>query len=172
VSITFVLAGALWTQQLPSAVPQFAKPRLDPESWPHIATADEQYLSFNIEMAEVTGGEFWASYDDPVKRRLAPRAALDLNNPRLIRFARALSPAMVRVSGTWANSTHVPALNENALNHPPNGFRQVLTQPRWKALTTLVNASGNELCFRFRLALVRATPQATGRTCRPADWLG
>ncbi len=143
------LAGLLCTPQLRSEVSPITSSRLDPANWSHVATVDEQYLAFNIEMAEVTGGEFWAPYGDPLRRRLAPRAPLDLSDQRLSRLVEALSPAVVRVSGTWANSTYVPELSERAPATPPAGFRQVLTQSRWKALTSLVNASGNSLLLSF-----------------------
>src|SRR5690606_24714892 len=91
-----------------TADPQPAQPT-DPQGWPKIATVDTRFVSFNVEMAEVTGGDFWAPYGDPQKRRLAPRNPLNLNDPRLLAMARGLSPAIVRVSGTWANSTYVPA---------------------------------------------------------------
>lgn len=122
---------------------------IDPARWPHVATVDRHYLSFNIEMAEVTGGEFWAPFDDPQKRRLAPRSPLDLDDPRLLLLAKALSPAIIRVSGTWANSTYVPAIWEAPPANPPKGFRQVLRPERWRALTSLVRKSRNTLLLSF-----------------------
>ena len=122
---------------------------IDPALWPLIATVDPHYLSFNIEMAEVTGGEFWAPYDDPQKRRLAPRSPLDLRDRRLIALARGLAPAIIRVSGTWANSTYVPEPSETPPDKPPAGFRQVLRHDRWQALTSLARNSGNVLLLSF-----------------------
>lgn len=135
-------------------VPVSAKPTnldglIDPARWPHVATVDRHYLSFNIEMAEVTGGEFWAAFDDPQKRRLAPRSPLGLDDPRLLLLAKALSPAIIRVSGTWANSTYVPAIWETPPANPPKGFRQVLRRERWRALTSLVRKSRNTLLLSF-----------------------
>jgi hypothetical protein len=34
-----------------------------PATMPQVATIDERYLSYNIEMAEVIGGNFWKPYD-------------------------------------------------------------------------------------------------------------
>ena len=36
---------------------------LTPSSMPKIATVDPRYLSYNIEMVEVTGGRFWKPYN-------------------------------------------------------------------------------------------------------------
>ena len=35
---------------------------LDPEKMPRIGTVDERFASYNIEMAEITGGNFWKPY--------------------------------------------------------------------------------------------------------------
>ena len=34
-----------------------------PATMPRVATIDERYLSYNVEMAEVIGGKFWKPYD-------------------------------------------------------------------------------------------------------------
>ena len=35
---------------------------LDPAKMPRIGNVDERFVSYNIEMAEVTGGNFWKPY--------------------------------------------------------------------------------------------------------------
>lgn len=132
-----------------SKVNDQAVPLLEPASLPKIALVGSHYLSFNIEMAEVTGGEFWAPYGDPEKRRLAPRSPLALDDPRLKLLAKALGPTTIRVSGTWANSTYIPGLAEVAPEVPPVGFRQVLRHERWRALTAFARESGNALLLSF-----------------------
>jgi hypothetical protein len=76
--------------------------RLDWSGARQIASVDPLYLSFNVEMVEVTGGRFWAPYDNPSKELYAYRPPLDMSNPRLRNLTRALAPAYMRVSGTWA----------------------------------------------------------------------
>jgi len=132
-----------------SAQPINSDVLIDPAGWPHVATVDRHYLSFNIEMAEVTGGEFWAPFGDSQNRRLAPRPPLGLDDPRLLLLVKALSPAIIRVSGTWANSTYVAERSETPPDSPPAGFRQVLRPDRWRALTSLVRKSGNTLLLSF-----------------------
>jgi heparanase 1 len=97
---------------------------LDPAKMPRIGSVDERFGSYNIEMAEVTGGNFWKPYGSkgpkaapgkkPVQSSSTPagmdpnlyqyRPPIDLSNPRLRKLAAALRPAYVRVRGTWANS--------------------------------------------------------------------
>ena len=122
---------------------------IDPRGWARAATVGPHYLSFNIEMAEVTGGEFWAPYGDPLGRRLAPRPPLNLADPRLVRLARALGPSVIRVSGTWANSTYIPAEGEQMPLAAPPGFGQVLYRDRWDQLAGLVRATGSSLLLSF-----------------------
>ena len=93
-------------------------PEITPASMPRIATIDQRFQSYNVEMVEVTGGNFWKPYgkkppgpleDKPA--RTAPdlyayRPPIDLTNARLRVLAAALAPAYLRVSGTWANATY------------------------------------------------------------------
>jgi hypothetical protein len=58
---------------------------------------------------------------------------IDLRNARLRKLARALAPAYVRVSGTWANTTYFPD-SDSAPSTPPNGFAGVLTHAQWKGV--------------------------------------
>src|SRR5262249_54940790 len=92
-----------------------------PADMRRIGTIDERFQSFNVEMVEVTGGRFWKPYSardepaNPLKTTAAPvasksdlfakRSPIDLADARLRRFASALAPAYLRVSGTWANTT-------------------------------------------------------------------
>ncbi|MES2699461.1 MAG: hypothetical protein V4647_07610, partial [Pseudomonadota bacterium] len=79
---------------------------------PQIAEVDRRFLSYNIEMVQVTGGRFWAPYGAPTADRYRYRAPTDFSDPRLIAMARHLSPAFIRVSGTWANTTYVEQAGE------------------------------------------------------------
>src|SRR5437016_11247784 len=102
---------------------------LAPATMPRMATIDERYQSYNVEMLEVTGGKFWKPYGPELnallrESRRAPAASstadtpagmdprlyqyrppIDLANARLRKLAAALGPAYVCVSGTWANTT-------------------------------------------------------------------
>lgn len=104
-----------------------------------VAEVGERFQSYNVEMVEVTGGRFWAPYGGPKGEVYRMRAPLDLSNQRLRSLARALSPAYMRVSGTWANSTYLPAEGET-LTDPPEGFKQILTRDQWRGLIDFSNA--------------------------------
>lgn len=100
---------------------------MSPATMPRIGTVDVRYQSYNVEMLEVTGGRFWKPYHDiaqmPAKAAGEPgtpggdtpagmsadlyqyRPPIDLANKRLRMLAKALGPAYVRISGTWANTT-------------------------------------------------------------------
>lgn len=106
-----------------------------PEEMKSIGAVSERFLSYNVEMVEVTGGRFWRPYKDGKHEgedRYEYRPPLDLSEPRLVKLAKALGPAYMRVSGTWANATYFDP--DNAGNgQPPQGFDSVLTGDQWRA---------------------------------------
>lgn len=149
---------------------------LHAESMPRLATIDERYQSFNVEMLEVTGGRFWKPYAS-TREHAAPgpgeaampeaassgtpagmdpsiyeyRPPKDLANPRLRKLARALGPAYVRVSGTWANTVYLPTKGEQAIQ-PPSGFASVLTREQWRGVVDFVAATGGKLVTSFAIS--------------------
>jgi hypothetical protein len=126
---------------------------LDPARLPRIAVVDERFQSYNIEMVEVTGGMFWKPYASPSALSAQPelyaeRPPLDLKNPRLRRFAAALAPTYLRVSGTWANATYFSDA-ETAPPQPPTGFGGVLTRARWRDVVEFAHAAGASIVTSF-----------------------
>ncbi len=141
---------------------------VDPAKMPRIGTVDDRFASYNIEMAEVTGGSFWKPYGSNVQaaqRTMKPpesasipagmnasmyqyRPPIDLSNPELRKLASALGPAYVRVSGTWANSVYF-----SDSDHPPSkapaGYDSVLTRKEWKGVIDFVHAVNGELVTSF-----------------------
>ena len=135
-----VLSAAAWSAADP--------PRIDPASLPRVGSVDPRFQSYNIEMVEVTGGEFWRPYraKPDAARAAAPgsnapagvdaqlfqyRPPIDLTNARLRMLAAALAPAYLRVSGTWANTTYF-ADTDRPPQLPPPGFKGVLTRRQWR----------------------------------------
>ncbi|MBS0365465.1 MAG: hypothetical protein JSR67_06540 [Proteobacteria bacterium] len=142
---------------------------LSPATFPRIGTVDARYQSYNVEMLEVTGGRFWKPYKDIQKTPAkasghagAPAAAaatesgaaapagmnpdlyeyrppINLSNPRLRKLARALGPAYMRVSGTWANTTWF-ADTDTPPKSPPEGYGGVLTHRQWLGVITFSRA--------------------------------
>ncbi len=140
---------------------------------PRIATIDERFQSYNVEMVEVTGGRFWTPYKDiaallqarnsakrsPETSAAVPvgmdpglyqqRPPIDLTNARLRKLAGALGPAYVRVSGTWANTTYFHDSDRPAPKAPPKGFGGVLTRQEWKGVIEFANAVNARLVTSF-----------------------
>ncbi len=96
-----------------------------------VATLDDRYSSYNVEMVTVTGGSFWAPYD--AKTAKQDRPPVDLSSTRLRNLAKALGPAYIRVSGSWTNGTYFDP-NATAETKPPEGFNAVLTGKQWKGV--------------------------------------
>jgi heparanase len=140
----------------------------DPAKMPRIGTVDERFASYNIEMAEVTGGNFWKPYHSqssaathatqPAQSASTPaginpnmyqyRPPIDLSNPRLRKLAAALGSAYVRVSGTWANSVYF-ADSDNPPDNVPADFGGVLTRKEWKGVIDFVHAVNGKLVTSF-----------------------
>ncbi|MET1754960.1 hypothetical protein ABVV53_05735 [Novosphingobium sp. RD2P27] len=104
-----------------------------------VGEVDERFLSYNVEMVEVTGGRFWRPYGASGADRYEYRPALDLSDAKLRRLAAALGPAYVRVSGTWANATWF-ADADQAPQKVPAGFDTVLTRDQWRGVVDFAKA--------------------------------
>src|ERR1700726_243802 len=138
---------------------------LDPAKMPAIGTVDERFQSYNIEMVEVIGGRFWKPYGNTTNKNKAQdsapqdsftpagidpnlyryRAPIDLSNPRLRKLAAALSPAYMRVSGTWANSAYFQDSENAPPANAPSGFSGVLTREEWKGVVEFSHAVNAEI---------------------------
>jgi heparanase 1 len=149
--------------------------RISPRDMPRVATIDDRYQSYNVEMAEVIGGNFWKPYDAQSVARLEAlskvpprqgsaiavgqdstmfqkRAPIDLANSRLRTLAAALGPAYVRVSGTWANSVYFHDADTPAPAAPPTGYEGVLTREAWKAVVDFTRAANASLVTSFTIS--------------------
>ncbi|MBH0114014.1 hypothetical protein I5E68_13785 [Novosphingobium sp. YJ-S2-02] len=113
-----------------------------------IAEVDARFQSYNVEMVEVTGGRFWAPYGGPADEVYRMRGPADLTDTKLRALARALGPVYMRVSGTWANSTYIPAEGET-LAEPPEGFNQVLTREQWRGVVDFSRAVEAQIVTSF-----------------------
>ncbi len=151
---------------LPAAPAPAQAPSLQPAKLPAVATIDDRFQSFNMEMVEVTGGRFWKPYasKSEVKETggnaptgLDPslyeyRAPINLNNAKLRKLATALGPIYLRVSGTWANTTFFQNDDAPALTTPPAGFKGVLTRAQWKGVIDFANATNAKLVTSFAIS--------------------
>lgn len=143
-----------------------AVPRtIAPSVLPAIGRVDERFLSYNVESVEVTGGNFWAPYPKP-GQTTAPRAVgphgtefatdayqkrepIDLQgNKRLRMLTRALGPAWMRVSGSWANSIYFQDDGKAAMP-APKGYQGVLTRAQWAGAVEFAKAVDAKILTSF-----------------------
>lgn len=125
-----------------------------------IRSVDPRLVSYNIEMAEVTGGTFWKAYtpgqlagtepfppvSDPSDTGALMQVypPIDLSSEKLRFLAKALGPVWVRVSGTWATSVYYD-LDDRCGGRPPEGYKSVLTRSQWDGVLDFVQAVGAKL---------------------------
>lgn len=127
---------------------------------PLIRPLQPRVLSYNIEMAEITGGSFWKPYTPAqvagqetfpqitdftqVAAMMQNFPPLDLSVPHLIRLAQAIGPSWVRCSGSWANDTYFD-WDGHTGGHAPDGYSHVLTVEQWNGLLDFVRSVGARL---------------------------
>ncbi|HEV2486548.1 MAG TPA: hypothetical protein VGT08_13530 [Terracidiphilus sp.] len=159
---SFALVGAAVCAAAIFAIPALGQSSatVTPSKMSKLATVDPRFVSYNVEMVEVTGGRFWKPYKSATPADAAPRPntadanqqvgvsnalfqyrkPINLGNPRLRKLATALGPVYMRVSGSWANSTYFQDDDLPALKDPPKGFRGVLTRAEWKGVVDFSRA--------------------------------
>lgn len=134
-------------------------PAIDPSHLPRIGTVDERFQSYNIEMVEITGGQFWRAYDSgtvaspagPKPDLFAYRPPIDLTGARLRKLAAALAPVYLRVSGTWANSTYF--VDADTLPPaPPTGFNGLLSRQQWRGVVDFAQAVDARIVTSFAIS--------------------
>lgn len=149
--VSAVLADA---QSRPSSI-------VVPRDMQKLGSVDPRFVSYNVEMVEVTGGRFWKPYKSKLKgddekpadfaqnpnQQVGDNSAMfeyrhpiDLRNPRLRKLASALGPSYVRVSGSWANSTFFQNDDGPPSKEAPKGFRAVLTRSEWAGVVEFSRA--------------------------------
>lgn len=146
--------------------PEQRAPRaITPSALPAIGRVDERFLSYNVESVEVTGGNFWAPYPKP-GQAAAPRAVgphgtefstdayqkrdpIDLQgNQRLRMLTKALGPAWMRVSGSWANSIYFQDDDKPAMP-APKGYQGVMTRAQWAGAVEFAKAVDAKILTSF-----------------------
>lgn len=126
---------------------------------------DERFQSYNVESVEVTGGNFWAPYPRPGEARrkgdVGPhgvefatdayqkREPIDLvGNRRLRMLTKALGPAYMRVSGSWANSIYFQDDDKPPMSPPP-GYQGVMTRKQWAGVVDFGKAVDAKILTSF-----------------------
>jgi hypothetical protein len=166
--ISKVYAGMAVTALGLVADGQAAAVAIYPSTLPQLTTIDERFQSYNVEMAEVIGGNFWKPYaarkpqtatkqmttfeigKDPTM--FEKRAPVDLANGRLRKLAAALGPAYVRVSGTWANSVFFQDTDAREAAPTPSGYQSVLTRSQWAGVIAFARAVDAKLVTSFAIS--------------------
>src|SRR6056300_1464419 len=136
---------------------------LNVEEMPLVRTIDERYMSFQIGMSHLTGGETWSTYDESKGEGEAEQAddfeairevrlPTDLTNPRLRSLTAALSPLYIRYGGTTTNSVYFQDNDEPRLAKPPEGFLWILTRDSWKGAFEFADAVDAKVLTGFTVS--------------------
>jgi len=143
--------------------------KIDVSSMKRLGSVDERFQSYNVEMVEVIGGEFWKPYkmmdslpsleststydvsqkNEQLYRQLPP---INLTDKRLVNLAKGLAPAYVRVSGTWANAVYFQDNDAPPGPKAPAGFVNVLTRAQWKGVIDFLKTTNGKLVTSFAVS--------------------
>lgn len=123
-----------------------------------LRTVNPRLMSYNVEMTEVTGGTFWKAYTPeqiagtekfPAIRGFEEMTGLmqwydpiESTNPRLIKLAKDLGPAWMRVSGTWATKTYY---DFEGTGVTPEGYQNRMTKQQWIDIVKFADAIGAKI---------------------------
>ena len=137
--------------------------KLQSDSLKFLRTVDPCLMSYNVEMAEVTGGTFWKSYTPEqvagteefklpegksfyeIRAKLMEKfPPVDLYNERLRKLAKQFGPVWIRVSGTWATGTYYD-FDGKMGGKAPKGYLNALTKEQWIGVLDFVKAMGGKL---------------------------
>lgn len=166
-TLFFLIAASVFAGQSENLSPEnltqnACKVELNLKNLKQVAEVDKRYQSFNIEMCEVIGGDFWIPYNliDSV-RKTTNRKGIDalkwtippvnLYEKKLRNLAAALGPTYIRVSGTWANAIYFQDNDEPKLAKVPEGYKNVLTRQQWKGVLDFCKASNGKLVTSFSI---------------------
>lgn len=120
---------------------------------------DARLVSYNIEMANVTGGSFWKAYTpeqvsgkEPVRpvelirysEMMEIHRPIDLSGHRIRMLAAALGSCYVRVSGSWATGTFYD-FDGHTGGRVPEGYETILTKDMWDGVLDFVRETGGKL---------------------------
>jgi hypothetical protein len=161
--LQYTLLLVILISQVFSAAAQESANKINLKQMKKIGTVDERYQSYNIEMCEVLGGDFWVPYElmDSVmknsnktgfaalKWKIAP---INLYEPKLRHLAAALGPVYVRVSGTWANDFYFQNNDQLQPSTAPKGFANVLTRAQWKGVIDYCKAVDGKIVGSFAIS--------------------
>lgn len=141
----------------------FSQNKINLKSMNFVGKVDERFQSFNVEMCEIIGGDFWIPYPlidsvrkhsnkkgiDALKWKIEP---INLYEKKLRNLAAGLGPTYVRVSGTWANAVYFQNNDEPILSSPPKGFKNILTRQQWKGVVDFCKAVDGKLVSSFPIS--------------------
>jgi heparanase len=158
----------------------FAQNKINLKGMKFIGKVDERFQSFNVEMCEVVGGDFWIPYNliDSVRKNSGKTgfAALkwkiepiNLYEQKLRKLTKALGPTYIRVSGTWANDVYFQNNDEPKLANAPIGFNNILTRPQWKGVVDFCKAVDGKIVSSFAISDGMHNAQGVYQTAQVKD---
>lgn len=136
-----LVAGCLYFYQ-PDTSHNIPKVRIQTDK--PIATTDRRFLSVALDTAQIVGSYFWDREGEMVGGRGKNKVPqLDLTDPELIRKARQLAPAYLRIGGSEADAVYY---NIDG-NKRPEGYDSEFTTDKLVELNNFAKETGLKIFF-------------------------
>ncbi len=124
----------------------FAQEKLTVDLSNPIHQIKPHFLSFGLDTAQIVGSYWWDKSSLMKKGRGGKKVKpLNLKNKKLIMYAKALSPAYLRIGGSEADALYYQVTKN--IKTKPKSFDSVLDQNKWKEIENFVNQTETKLFF-------------------------
>jgi len=128
----------------------------EPELFVELATdqvaaeVDERYLSFAVDSAQAFGGRFWNPHSDDATEAEIEVDPYDFERSQLRGLAAELSPAILRIGGTAADTVYYD-LSDAPVAEPPAPYELLLTRAEWDGFADFATDLGLDLFFTLNV---------------------
>ncbi len=111
-----------------------------------VAKLDPRFLSVALDISQVVGGRWWSPEGNvEVGRGAQPVAAFDFERPELLRYARALAPAFLRIGGTEADHVYYDLGGAPSPPELPPGYELRMTAGQFEGLASFAESMSFDL---------------------------
>ncbi|MGE0274543.1 MAG: hypothetical protein AB7G68_08350 [Nitrospiraceae bacterium] len=174
---------------------------VNPSTMPRIGAVDDRYQSYNVEMLELTGGNFWKPYGPGLDTALRPPASSDQQdpgresgtpspdtpsgmNPALYQYRPPIDltdPRLRKLAAALGPAyvrvsgtwanTTYFPETDQAPLTPPAGFKSVLSHAQWKGLIEFAKAVDAEIVTSFANGMGTRDPTGAWTTAQAERFL-
>ena len=128
------------------SLPLYSQVKITADLKKPVHEISSDFLSFGLDTAQIVGSYWWDKSSFMKKGRGGKKVKpLNLKNKKLIEYAKALSPAYLRIGGSEADALFYQVAN--APKKTPSSFDSTLTEKKWQEIEDFVTKTKTKLFF-------------------------